>query len=580
MPQHAASLSALLPIAFAMASAPAIFGFGKRKNAPDDDADDELLEVNTPEPESEESEEEEESPDDDGRTLPLLATFPPLSDASASEAIIAACHEVWAALGVTEREETSDETLHAPRLFALSAVDSADAGREAVSQSVIHLAAAATSLGYSVLIIDADLDHPSLHRLPPFNQSIGDTPPPGVAEFLCGEASKIEPLVRMAWRTEGLLLLPAGVADSADGVLTKRSPLDRLLRLTGSFAEIVLLLAPPLFATSESAAVEDLLPRANGVVIAFPSKFTATADTEAQERLAEMEAEMNGGIVVPPIAFVDVLAVPPVPEAPIEEPTSPPQPEVTSLPEALPPPATPEVPETETPPPSRPTFFHPAPTAPDKPRGNTRRVAPIDTIPADVVAPSRQNRPVPAVPIATTMSTTYRPDITLEMLPASETATTLVLRANIGNADETGPALLLELRTAASEAKRLRAENPGTGAATNAPLLILEALTAAEAPEDATTLRLVVRESSASDAATLLEASLETPEAMRIKSGAAKATGVPPVRFEVTSLPDGTSRFRATVPPLGNTPSLFIDLERTTNDTGRYSRVLLHLATV
>jgi hypothetical protein len=173
----------------------------------------------------------------------------------------------------------------------------------------------------------------------------------------------------------------------------------------------------------------------------------------------------------------------------------------------------------------------------------------------------------------------YRPDVAIELIPTPGTPSLLTLRADVGGTGS-GPMLLLEIRTLAVEAKRLRADNPGShaNATANAPLLTLEALTADTAPEDATTLRLVVRESNAEGAPILLEALLETPDALRIKSGKPTTAGVPPVRFEVTTEPDDTARFRATVPPLETSPALFVDLERTATAEGRLSRIVLRIA--
>lgn len=647
------SLTSLLLPALAAVPAYAIFGFGrknKEKEAIEEDtAPLEPLVTDT---------EEEAAPatDNEGETLPLLAIFPSSSSTDISETISKASLTVWTELGITERVDKDEESPLAPRLFAFTAVDSADAGREAVAAAILHLATAATQLGYSVLVIDSDLDKPSLHSLPLFQQRENNAKTPrGVAEFLRGEATKIEPLVRMARSNSELLLLPAGNVESEEGVLTGRATLERMLRLSGSFAEIVILLAPPIFAPSVYADIVDLLPRANGVVVAYPSVFSAMADTEAEERLLSMEAEVVGGIVVPPASFTDALGSTstslepedtedPFPTVKIvypegyfaQEPeqTAPteieaeviPEEEVVSeesLPqeteEVVPEETTPEetiqeevipeqpvsldtvpeesvLPAMETMPvavepavaESRPSFFT---RTVEKQRGETRRDArrtvPVEAIPADTVVPVRQNRiPVTSTttvaPVTiTTPMTIYRPDVTLDFLPATAGTkeSALTLRASIGGLNDTsGPALLLEMQTLAGEAKRLRAENPGTNATPDAPLLLLEAMTAETASDEATTLRLVVRESGASDAVTLLEATLETPDAMRIKSGAAKTSGVPPVRFEVTSEPDGTARFRATIPPLGNAPALFVDMERTTTPEGRFSRILLRLA--
>lgn len=627
----------VLPATFAVATA--IFSFGKRK------------EESVPEPEpiaSVEEElvepEEEEEIDTEGETLPVLATFSVGDDLYEDRA---ACEQVWDALALPIRTEGQDEP---SRFFALTAFDPAPAGRAAVAQTACKLAQDALQRGYSVLLVDADVSNPTLHKFPLFAPRDGnaETNPSGLADFLRGETTRLEPLLKLAWRTEALLLLPAGKVIDTDETLTGGATQERLLRLAAPLAEIVLFVAPPVFDTDTTVRNQHLLPKMDGVLVAYPSPFSAASDTEALEKMEAMIVPQVGAIVAPPIAFEEEsvaapVSVPVVPLAPPTVPEIPTIPEpVIVTPEPIVEPDEPEsfteetitddltVPEEEaeveeveveeeTVPEAqieaisivevhepvkvevpRPSFLStPVGVGADKPRRDARRAVPIENVPIYNSTPVHQSRPAPQTiatmpqPVNETMSTpntpyngnavsvtnNYRPDVAIELLPTTGTSALLTLRADVGGTGS-GPVLLLEIRTLASETKRLRADNPGShaSATADAPLLVLESLTTVTAPEDATTLRLVVRESNAEGAVTLLEAVLETPDALRIKSGKATTVGVPPVRFEVTTEPDDTARFRATIPPLDNSPALFVDLERITTDEGRLSRVVLRLA--
>lgn len=629
----------ILPATFAVATA--IFSFGKRKaeSVPEPESiasvEEELVEP-----------EEEEEIDTEGETLPVLATFAVGDDLYEDRT---ACEQVWDALALPIRTEGQDEP---SRFFALTAFDPAPGGRYAVAQTACKLAQDAIQRGYSVLLVDADVSNPTLHRFPLFAPRDGtaETNPSGLADFLRGETTRLEPLLKLAWRTEGLLLLPAGKVIDTDETLTGGATQERLLRLAAPLAEIVLFVAPPVFDTDTLVRNQHLLPKMDGVLVTYPSPFSAASDTEALEKMEAMLVPQVGAIVAPPIAFEEEnVAVPvSVPAIPLEPPTVPeiptiPEPvivttepivepdepesfteetitdeltvpeeeaeleEVEAVEETVPEAEIEAVPIVEIHEPApvkvevpRPSFLStPVGVGSDKPRRDARRAVPIENVPIYNSTPVHQSRPAqPTIatmpqPVTETMSTpntpyngnavsvtnAYRPDVAIELLPATSTPALLTLRADVGGTGG-GPVLLLEIRTLATETKRLRADNPGSHASmtADAPLLALESLTTVTAPEDATTLRLVVRESNVEGAVTLLEAVLETPDALRIKSGKATTVGVPPVRFEVTTEPDDTARFRATIPPLDNSPALFVDLERITTDEGRLSRVVLRLA--
>ncbi|MBC7809112.1 MAG: hypothetical protein H7145_23495 [Akkermansiaceae bacterium] len=617
------------PAALLLLATFAIFSFGKRKSEPV--AQSEPISTVVIEDADEETDEEEE--DTEGETLPVLATFS-LSDELYEDR--AACEQVWNALALPVRTAGEEAPTH---FFALTAFDPAPPGRDAVALTACKLAQDATQRGYSVLLVDADISRPTLDKLPLFapRDDSAEASPPGLSNFLRGDMTRLEPLLKLASRTEGLLLLPAGNISSSDETLSGSATWERLLRLAAPLAEIVLVIAPPVFVTDAPVRNQVMLPKMDGVLVAYPSQFSAASDTEALEKMESMRVPQVGAIVAPPAYYDEegtalpaLVSVPAVASEPTivpgfvaETPESETEPETEVIPmdaaqatdEA---PIVNEVPPTDdtddreravqtqetvaTPIPiplekvdtPRPSFLSPVAANVDKPRGDARRAVPIDTVPVYNSAPVHQSRPVSpttatmppqANEIMSTPNTqypvanTYRPDVAIELLPTSGTPALLTLRAEVGGTGN-GPVFLLEIQTLATEAKRLRADNPGThaSAAANAPLLVLEALIANTAPEDATTLRLVVRESSAEGAATLLDALLETPDALRIKSGKATTVGVPPVRFEVTTEPDDTARFRATIPPLDNTPALFADMERTALAEGRLSRIVLRLA--
>lgn len=577
------------PVFFALlfAATAAIFSFGSRRKSDPDPLPDAA-----PEPEQ-------------PRTLSPLASFTLGDDPYADRA---ACTRVWDALGIGERGDGEPD---ASRYFAVCAPDASVAGRDAAAQVAAQLSRDATGRGYSVLLIDADVSLGLLHRFSLFAPRDQDpTDAPGVSEFLRGIAGRLEPLLKLAWRTEGLLLLPAGSA--AEREKLQIATTEKLLRAGGVLAEIVVVNAPPVFGDDSAVQNTDLLPRMDGVLIAFPSEEAITGNTDALAKLSAMGVPQVGAVVAPPAAAPTAItkdeALPPTvaavypvapeppeanePEEPpaIEaapEPVAPapvaPQPVATEM-EYAPPPVT--IAPVETP---RPSFLSGTPTVEARVRrGDSRRAVPVEAVAVYPNAPVAAPRPVqtPPVTVAPTetpaapqaaltnmTNTNYRPDVSLELLPSSGEPAVLTLRAEVGGG--TGARMILEIRTRAADAKRLRADNPG---ANTGALLALESLTGSDAPEDATTLRLVVRESDGESAALLLEATLETPDALRIKSGKASGGGVPPVRFEVTTEPDDTARFRATVPALGDAPALLVDLERTATSEGRLSRVVLRMA--
>jgi hypothetical protein len=296
---HHTLLDSLILLA-SVAATMAIFSFGKRKTEP----------LPEPEPIAPNEEEpvvaEEDGADRESETLPVLATFSVDKDQYEDRT---ACEQVWDALALPVRSEGADEPT---RFFALTAFDPASGGRDAVAITACKLAQDATQRGYSVLLIDADVSHPTLHKLPLFAPRdgvtepipVGSRGPGGLADFLRGDTTRLEPVLKLAWRTEGLLLLPSGTADD-DETLTGGATQERLLRLATPLAEIILVVAPPVFATSNAVRNQHILPKMDGVLVAYPSPFSAAGDTEALEKMEAINVPQVGAIVAPPVSFDD-----------------------------------------------------------------------------------------------------------------------------------------------------------------------------------------------------------------------------------------------------------------------------------
>jgi Mrp family chromosome partitioning ATPase len=290
-------------------------------------------------------------------------------------------------------------------------------------------------------------------------------------------------------------------------------------------------------ATVEEAAEADDAPPVMDVDSATEANFAATAETEEEIEFAAPAAPAPEAVaVVEPDPFPPVAA--PEPEADAEAVLAP---ALVAAPE-------PEREET-------PVVAAPTPTT---------DIAPA---PAPVLTPSA---PMPV----------RKPDVMLEVLAAPDAGTTLratttaaaAAPAADGALTRTAPRVLLEITTKPGEAMSMRAGTPTNGglgvtasADPDAPDVLLETTTRHEAP-DAATMRLLVMEDGTAGAAanapsgtTVLEASMQKPEAMTIRSGQSGDIGV---RFEMNSEQNGGTRFRATVVGQADEPAMLLEMER------------------
>ena len=170
-----------------------------------------------------------------------------------------------------------------------------------------------------------------------------------------------------------------------------------------------------------------------------------------------------------------------------------------------------------------------------------------------------------SVPAATAVSgAARRTEMMMEMVAGAEDAT-IVRATTAPSASAHTPRVTLEITTKRGEALGTRAGTPNASEDGQLPPdVLLETSTREEAP-DAATMRLLVSDASAGDEAgdgTVLEASLQKPEAIMIRSGAGQ-TGEVGVRFEVNSDQSGGTRFRATVAHRDDPATYLVEMERT-----------------
>ncbi|MBO0925899.1 capsular biosynthesis protein [Cellulomonas sp. zg-ZUI199] len=139
-----------------------------------------------------------------------------------------------------------------PRQVLLVASGDAEEGRSAVA---LGLAVALAGLGRRVLLVDADLRHPTVAR------ATGLPPAPGLTDVLAGDASAA---VGRPWGPDRLTVLTSGPLPSDPGPLLASDALAAVLRDARAAYDHVVLDSPPALALSDALW---LASRADGVLV-------------------------------------------------------------------------------------------------------------------------------------------------------------------------------------------------------------------------------------------------------------------------------------------------------------------------
>ena len=209
----------------------------------------------------------------------------------------------------TSREAEPFRTLRASLDFAnadhgcetimiTSAVDG-----EGKSTTVANLAVALARAGRRVVLIDADLNRPYVHRLFSLDERpgltdlvLGDT---GLEEALqpiglTGEASELDHVSRMMHRTGSLSVLPSGSALQNPDELGFENAVGRIIQRVQARADIVLVDAPPLL-MGDTIALSALV---DAVVVVVRMKAVRMSTLEDMSRVIQASPAVKLGFIL------------------------------------------------------------------------------------------------------------------------------------------------------------------------------------------------------------------------------------------------------------------------------------------
>lgn len=163
---------------------------------------------------------------------------------------------------------------------------SADLG-EGKTTTVVHLARSLGSTGASVLIVDADLRRPALHR------HFGMPRGPGLSELILGRC-KASGAIRST-RDTGVYVLPCGETIMDPALLLASPAMGEIVRALGIYYDWVLLDGPPLLGVPDAL---ELSPLVSGVItVVAAGKCAWQTACEVQEELANAGAKACGVVL-------------------------------------------------------------------------------------------------------------------------------------------------------------------------------------------------------------------------------------------------------------------------------------------
>ena len=151
-----------------------------------------------------------------------------------------------------------------------------------------NLAIGLTELNRKVLVIDADLRRPTLHR------SFGIELEPGLSGYLQESAGE-EEIVRPVPNIEGLALVTAGLSPPQPTDLLTHPKFQELLKRWREQYQYVLIDSPPVLVAADSAVLAGLVDGTLFVVRA--NRTHAEAALVGKQRLVDVGAKLIGGIL-------------------------------------------------------------------------------------------------------------------------------------------------------------------------------------------------------------------------------------------------------------------------------------------
>jgi capsular exopolysaccharide synthesis family protein len=149
---------------------------------------------------------------------------------------------------------------------------------EGKSTTVAHLAVSLAQSGQSVLVLDADLRRPTLHR------RLGSVRGPGLSELLVASGERDAMRYVRGSRYPGVAVLPAGRGGEEAARALGVSRLDALFAQLAERFRWILIDTPPLFAVPDALR---LCPMADGVLMVVAAG--STPGTAIQRGLSEAQ---------------------------------------------------------------------------------------------------------------------------------------------------------------------------------------------------------------------------------------------------------------------------------------------------
>lgn len=178
----------------------------------------------------------------------------------------------------------SMQSLNDQDILPVIGVTSAIAGEGRTTIATGIAAAMAADLESPVVLVEADLSHPGVHRV------LGIAPQPGICEYLRGESDLSTALRQISDR---LFVLPAGDAHGEASRLARQLAAGDLRRRLVTSGAMMVLDLPPILSSSYGVLASSMAES-----IAFVVRAGYTSDKQVEDALSRLDETMVRGLVL------------------------------------------------------------------------------------------------------------------------------------------------------------------------------------------------------------------------------------------------------------------------------------------
>ncbi len=158
----------------------------------------------------------------------------------------------------------------------------ASEGRTTVATGIA--AAMAADLESPVVLVEADLSHPGVHRV------LGIAPQPGICEYLRGESDLSTALRQISDR---LFVLPAGDAHGEASRLVRQLTAGELRKRLATSGALMVLDLPPILSVSYGVLASSMAD-----AVAFVVRSGYTSDKQVEDALSRLDESVVRGLVL------------------------------------------------------------------------------------------------------------------------------------------------------------------------------------------------------------------------------------------------------------------------------------------